>query len=136
MPKRLVKPYNGQAANTLYWGTGQEQLIALGIADDYVELASDYVAFGDRVETSAAATVSHNARKYSMNSGSAQTLTLNATGYFPKDTVLTVQQMGAGATTVSPGVGVTISGATATTGQNKVLQLIKGAGETWVGVGG
>jgi hypothetical protein len=136
MAVRLIKPYSGQAANTLWWGAQQSELKANGIADDQVELATDYAPFGDRTETSAAATVTADARKYTMNSGSAQALTLNRTGYFPKDTVLTIQQVGAGATTVTAGNGVTISGVTATTGANKVLQLIKGDGETWVGVGG
>lgn len=141
MPVRLLKPYAGQAANTLYWQTDQATLRSVGIADDQVELASDYVKNGDRIETGAAATVSFNATTYRMNSGSAQALTINSTGYFPKDTVLTVIQMGAGATTLTPGPGVTITpgnGLTGlvTQGANRVAQLIKGAGDTWTAIGG
>lgn len=136
MPKRLVKSYGGQAANTLYWGADQDHLVSLGVADSYVELASDFVSGGDRIVTDAAATTSQQATTYRMNSGSAQTLTVAASGYWPKDAVLTVIQEGAGATTVQGASGVTISGVTETTGANHILQLVKGAGETWVGVGG
>jgi hypothetical protein len=135
MPVRLTKPYNGQAANTLYWGTDQAVLRNAGLADDAIEDASDY-AKASRVVTAATANSSSNATTYRMNSSSAQALTLNPSGYWPKDTVLTIVQEGAGATTVLGGTGVTIAGNTATTGAGKVLQLLKGAGETWVGVGG
>lgn len=44
MPVRLTRPYNGQNTNTLYVGSDEAILRAIGIADDYVELASNYVA--------------------------------------------------------------------------------------------
>jgi hypothetical protein len=135
MPVRLTKAYGGQAANTLYWEADQSRLRNIGLADDNIEAASDY-AKASRIVTSATASTSVNATTYRMNSGSAQTLTLNPSGYWPKDSVLTVVQEGLGATTVVGSSGVTIGGSTTTTGQNKVLQLIKGAGETWTGVGG
>lgn len=138
MPVRLIQPYMGQAANTLWWGAQQSDLVALGVADTYVERASDYGSGHDRQVTTATATVSVNATTYRMNSGSAQTLTLNPTGYFPKDTVLTIVQEGAGATTIVAGSGVTINTALSglvTQGANKVAQLVKGAGETWTAVG-
>ena len=43
MPVRLVRPYNGQNANTVYSGMDEAILRAIGIADDYVELADNYV---------------------------------------------------------------------------------------------
>jgi hypothetical protein len=43
MPVRLVRPYNGQNANTVYSGTDENILRCIGIADDYVELAANYV---------------------------------------------------------------------------------------------
>lgn len=142
MPVRLLKPYAGQNANTLYWQTDQGVLRSVGIADDNLDLASDYVkgGGGDRVETTAAGIVSYNATTYRMNSASAQTLTLNQTGDFPKDTVLTVIQAGAGATTITAGPGVTITpgnGLTGlvTQGANRVASLVKGAGETWLATG-
>lgn len=140
MPVRLIQPYMDQAANTLYWGADQGTLRVMGIADDYLDRASDYGQGRDRITTTAAATVSTNASTYRMNSGSAQTLTINPTGYYPKDTVLTVIQMGAGATTITAGPGVTITpgnGLTGlvTQGVNRVATLIKGAGETWLATG-
>lgn len=137
MPVRLLKPYGGQAAGTLYWAADQTTLRATGLADDYIELASDY-GKGERLTTSATAIISQNATTYRMNSATAQTLTLNPTGFFPKGTVLTVVQEGAGATTVVAGPGVTINTALTglvTQGVNKIAQLVKGAGETWAAVG-
>lgn len=43
MPVRLLKPYNGQNAGTVYVGTNEDALRAIGIADDYYELATNYV---------------------------------------------------------------------------------------------
>lgn len=137
MPVRLIQPYMDQAANTLYWGADQATIRAMGIADDRLDLASDYGQGRDRVVTTSTAVVSMNATTYRMNSASAQTLTLNPTGYLPKDTVLTVIQMGAGATTITAGPGVTIMpgyglSGLVTQGVNYTFQLTKGAGETWV----
>lgn len=141
MPVRLIQPFMDQAANTLYWGTGQRDLLVNGIADTNLERASDYTPNGDRIVTTATATASENATTYRMNSGSAQALTIPLSGWWGKDTVLTVIQAGAGATTLTPAAGVTITpgnGLTGlvTQGVNRVAQLIKGAGETWVAIGG
>jgi hypothetical protein len=140
MPVRLTKPYGGQAVNTLYWGSDQSSLRNVGLADDQIELASDYAPW-TRIVTAAVATVSQNALKYQMNSGSAQVLNLPLTGFFPVGTVLTVEQLGTGATTVTPATGVTVSlgnGITSliTKGQNYVGQLEKVGPNSWNAFGG
>lgn len=138
MPVRLTKPYGGQAANTLYWAADQATLRATGLADDYIELASDY-ADHSRTVPDATAMASRNAVIYRMNSGSAQALTIPLSGFWPIGTVLTVEQVGAGATTVSGATGVTINTALSslvTKGQNSVGQLIKTGTNTWNAVGG
>lgn len=140
MPVRLTRAYNGQAANTLYWGADQGTLRATGLADDQIELASDY-ATGERISSDAAVTVSRNAIVYNMNSASAQTLTIPMSGFWPVGTVLTVIQWGAGKTTIVGATGVTISAGNGnstlvTGGQNYVAQLIKAMNNTWIAVGG
>ena len=139
MPVRLLKPYEGQAANTLYWasGTVENALRSTGLADDFVEQASDY-AKGERIVTGATANTVAAATTYRMNSGSAQTLTVRPSGYWPRGTVLTIIQAGAGAATIVGDVGVTIASTTSglvTQGQNKAAQLVKGIGETWAAYG-
>lgn len=142
MPARLVKPYDGQLANTLYWGsaTSLEQLRALGIADDRVELASDYAPLSRRT-TAATVTSTSTARVYHQNSASGQTLTINLLG-FPQDTVLTVIQEGAGKTTLAAATGTTLNTAAAsllTSGQYAVAQIMvtgPGVGIAFGGLGG
>lgn len=48
MPVRLLRPYNGQNANTLYVGTDEAILRAIGIADDYIENATNFVPFASQ----------------------------------------------------------------------------------------
>lgn len=140
MPVRLLKPYAGQSAGALYWGADQGVLRAAGVADDQIELATDYQEQARNV-TEATATVSRNATVYNMNSASAQTLNLPLTGYWPVGTVLTVIQWGAGKTTVVGATGVTIQPGNGnltlvTGGQYFVSQFIKSMANTWIGVGG
>lgn len=138
MPVRLTRAYNGQAANTLYWAADQTTLRNIGIADDNIEAASDYSQLA-RTVTDAAANASRNAIIYRMNSGSAQTLTIPMSGWWPVGTVLTVEQRGAGATTIVAGSGVTINtklSSLITNGANAVAQLIKDDTNTWTAVGG
>ncbi len=138
MPVRLTRAYGGQAANSLYWGADQATLRSVGIADDDIESASDY-AQQARTVTEATANASRNALIYRMNSGSAQVLNIPQSGFWPVGTVLTVAQMGAGATTVTPASGVTINtklSSLATGGQRSVGQLIKDGPNTWTAVGG
>jgi len=140
MPVRLTKPYGGQAVNTLYWESDQGTLRNVGIADDQIQLASDYSPW-TRIVTAASATVSQNALKYQMNSATAQVLNLGLTGYYPIGTILTVEQLGAGKTTVTPATGVTVSlgnGVTSliTNGQNYVGQLEKVGPNSWNAFGG
>lgn len=135
MPVRLTKSYNGQAAGTLYWGADQSTLRSISLADDNIEVATDY-AKDSRITTAATGIISQNAKTYWNNSASAQTLTLNPTGYFPVGTIVSVVQVGAGATTVTPAGGAAIVGNAVTTGANKILQLLKGPNETWTGTGG
>src|ERR1044072_649753 len=99
MPVRLTKPYNGQAANTVYWGTDEQQLRATGNADDQIELASDYEPL-TRIVTADTATISRSALKYKMNSSNPQILNLPILGFHPVGTVLTVEQLGTGSTTL------------------------------------
>lgn len=140
MPVRLLQAVQGQAANTLFWGTTADENALLGLnqADNQIELASDYSPY-TRIVTAATANISRNAMVYQMNSATAQTLTLSATGYFPLGSVLTVIQIGAGATTVVAGTGVTISTALTslvTKGVNNIGQLIKTGPMTWIAYGG
>ena len=139
MPKRLTRPYLGQAANTLYWGPDEATLVGAGGADDNIETATDYGSLGTRIITTATGITTRNALVYRMNSGSAQTLTLEGSGYWVPGTVITVIQEGAGATTIVGATGVTINTALAglkTQGQWNVAQLIKRGADLWVAVGG
>ncbi len=138
MPVRLTAPYNGQPANTMYWGVDQSTLRNVGLADDNIEAASDYGQW-QRIVTAAAANTSSNAVTYKMNSSSAQTLTVQPSGYWAPGTVLTVEQLGTGATTITGATGVTINTALPglkTQGQRNVAQLIKEIDGTWTAVGG
>lgn len=140
MPVRLTKPYEGQPVNTLYWAstTIENALRSTSNADDQIELASDYSPWA-RTVTGAAATASRSAVIYRMNSGSAQALTIPLSGFWPVGTVLTIEQNGAGATTVAGATGVTINTALSslvTKGVNNVGQLIKDDVNTWTAVGG
>jgi hypothetical protein len=58
MPVRLRKPYNGQNAGTVYVGTDEAVLRAIGIADDYYELAVNYVSAGAQAFRAFASTFS------------------------------------------------------------------------------
>lgn len=142
MPVRLLRPQFGQAVNTLYWASQdiEDTLRATGNADDAVELASDY-APQTRTVTGAAANTTRNATIYKMNSASAQTLTVQPSGYWPAGSILTIQQLGSGATTVVPASGVTINlgqGLTSlvTKGAGAVCQLIKEINGSWTAIGG
>jgi hypothetical protein len=126
MPVRLKQAYNGSAAGTLYWGSDEAYLLATGLADTFIEQATDYAA-SERIVTSATASTTHNALVYRMNSASPQVLTLKASS-FPPGTITTVIQEGAGATTIAPDTNVTINTALpglVTQGQYKVAQFIK-----------
>lgn len=73
-------------------------------------------------------------------SGTAVAFTIppNASVAFPVDTILTIEQNGAGAVTFAPGVGVTFQGlgaAYTTSGQYAVAQAKKVATNTWTILG-
>jgi hypothetical protein len=142
MPIRLLKPYNGQAALTTFFGSAAEEtgLLNTGGADMNLEGATDYLADMRQVTGSTAAVV-RTASYYRMNSGSAQTLTLGLTGFWPVGKVITVKQEGAGKTTISPGTGITVvlgNGLTTavTNGANYIGQLIKDSATQWTAFGG
>lgn len=140
MPLRLLKPYNGQAANTLYWGPGDElpRLRSLGVGDDNYELASDYQA-GERDVTTSSVNVVAPATIYNMNSSSAQTVNLGTTGWLAKGSLLTFVQLGAGAFTIVPATGVSVVTAETSLvskGQNRVGQLLKIGQNNWIAFGG
>jgi len=132
MPVRLIQPYMGQVANTLWWGAGQADLKANGVADDYLDLASDY-APQTRIVTTTTATASVNAVNYLMNSPSAQTLTIPLSGFWPVNTTLIIEQIGAGSTTLIPATGVTLSQlGIATSSSTRVIRLLKTGANTWL----
>lgn len=138
MPVRLTKPYGGQAVNTLYFGTDDEQLRATGNADDQIELASDYSPL-TRIVTLAASSVVRTARTYYMNSSSAQTLTVGFTGYLSNGSVITVVQKGSGAFTLAPAPGITINTSLTSLiskGVNNIAQLVKDSATSWTAFGG
>lgn len=138
MPVRLLRPSNDQAANTLYWGADQHILLATGVADTRIELASDYQESTRRV-TTAAATTSGNAHVYRMNSATPQTLTISQFGSWPDGSIITVVQEGTAATAIVPVSGVTINTALSsliTKGQYNVAQLIKTGPASWIAFGG
>lgn len=138
MPVRLKKPYNGQAVGTLYFGADESRLQALDIADDYIENATDYQQWGRSV-TAATANIVRTAMDYNMNSTAPQTLTLNATGWLPLGSVITISQMGTAATTLVAGTGVTILTALTslvTKGQYSIGQIKKVGPSTWLAFGG
>lgn len=133
MPVRLIKQYNDQAANTLYWGADQANLRAIGLADDAIELASDY-AKQERVVSGTAATTSFNAATYRFTGSAPAVLTIAPSGYWAKGSVLTIIQDGTGSVTLAAGSGVTLTPAAVAAVSNSqygVARLIKGANETW-----
>lgn len=144
MPVRLLSASQGQAANTLFWGPLADEygLIAANMADNQIELSTDYQPYTRTVpSTVSTATVSRTALNYLMNSGSAQTLNLPLTGFFPVGTVLSITQLGTGATTVVPATGVTVNlgnGITSliTKGQSYIGQLQKVGPNSWNAFGG
>lgn len=136
MPVRLKVAHQGQAINTTYYGDDGSALAAVGKADNFLELASDYEPQTTKITTATADTVS-TATYYKMNSASAQTLTVR-----PSDrrigTVITVIQEGAGAVTIAAGSGVTINTASTSlimSGQYGVAQLIKTDTNTHIAFG-
>lgn len=138
MPVRLLRPIADQAAGTLYWGSDQAALRAVGAADDLIEQATDYQESA-RIVTTATATTSENAHVYRMNSASAQTLNLKQFQAWAPGTVITIIQEGAGATTIVPASGVTVNTALSsliTKGQYNVAQLIKTGAASWIAFGG
>lgn len=140
MPVRLTQPYGGQAVNTLYWGTDETALRGVGIADDQIELASDYEP-QTRIVTADTATISRSALKYKMNSSNPQILNLPILGFHPIGTVLTVEQLGSGSTTLTPAAGVTVNlgnGVTSllTRGVGYIGQLVKESPGVWTAFGG
>jgi hypothetical protein len=142
MPIRLLKPYNGQAALTTFFGSAAEEsgLLNTGGADMRVEEATDYL-FDMRLVTGATAAIVRTASYYRMNSSSAQILTLGLTGFFPVGKVITVKQEGTAKTTLTPGTGITIvlgNGVATllTGGQNYLGQLIKDSATQWTAFGG
>jgi len=138
MPVRLKKPYNGQAAGTMYFGADENTLRSLDIADDYIENATDYQAWG-RTVTAATANVTRSGMDYLMTSGSPQTLTLGTTGWLPLGSVITISQMGAAPTTLTAGSGVTILtnlASLVTKGQYSIGQIKKISANTWLAFGG
>lgn len=141
MPLRLLKPYNGQPAGTLYWsGVADEigRLRSLGIGDDNYELATDYQQ-SERDVTTASVNVVTPAVVYNMNSATAQTVNLGTTGWLPRGSILTIIQLGAGAFTIVPATGTTVvTSATSlvSKGQYSVAQLIKISANGWVAFGG
>ena len=140
MPVRLLTPYNGQAVRTTFWSTREEeaQLIASGNADTQIELAIDYQQQA-RLITTPTGIVSRNAVDYIFTSGSAQTLTLGISGFWPMGTVVTISQLGTGAVTVAPATGVTVNtklSSLVTGGQYSIGQLKKVGADTWLAFGG
>lgn len=137
MPVRLIQPYSDQPANTLYWGAGQTDLIANGIADMNLSAASDYGPDGVRRISAAAANTIRTARVYRLQLNGNQTLTLGVGDWRIED-VLTIVPEGTGTKTITPGPGVTINGGTSsftTSAQWKVAQFLNIGPNTWVAVG-
>lgn len=138
MPVRLLKPYNGQAANTTYWGNDESAMRGSGIADDQLELASDYQQLTREVVT-ATVIINNRALVYNMNSASAQTATMPRTGFWLPGTVVSVVQLGTGAFTIVPSSGVTINTSATSLvskGQYNIAQLLKIGPNSWVAAGG
>jgi hypothetical protein len=74
-----------------------------------------------------------------MNSASAQVFDIGPTPNWPLGTVCTVIQKGAGAFTLTPAAGVTISTTASSlisAGQFSITQLIKYDSTTWIATGG
>lgn len=76
-----------------------------------------------------------------MNNAGANTLTIptNASVAFPTGSVIVVQQIGAGATSIAGATGVTLNGVSAGTGalsaQWSSVSLLKTATDTWLAMG-
>lgn len=73
-----------------------------------------------------------------MSSGSPHTLTIppNSSVAFPLGTQIPIEQGSSGVVTIAAGVGVTLQGATATTGQYSMVVLIKQGTDTWLASSG
>lgn len=138
MPVRLLRAYNGQAANTMYWGNDEASMRSIGVADDQLEMATDYQQ-ATREVTSATVIINNRALVYNMNSASAQTATMPRTGFWLPGTVVTVVQLGTGAFTIVASSGVTINTAytsLVSKGQYNIAQLVKVGTNSWVAAGG
>lgn len=72
------------------------------------------------------------------NNASAITITVppNSSVAFPIGTSILIEQMGAGAVTMSAGGGVTLNGSLSTSSQYQVLQLVKVGTDVWTVIGG
>lgn len=76
--------------------------------------------------------------RFTNGSAVAFTIPANASVAYPVDTVLSIEQAGAGVVTLTPDTGVTINsrgGFLATAGQYAVAQVKKVATNTWIAIG-
>jgi len=80
-----------------------------------------------------------NSKYYRMNSASGQTFTVPSglTG-IPVGGIITVVQLGAGATTIAAGAGVTISkkSTLVSSGQYSIIQILKDGTDSYIATGG
>lgn len=91
------------------------------------------------VTTSTANVLDDPSAYYRMNSASAQTMTIPTTTKWMPGMILTIQQIGAGVTTLAAGAGVTINKAASTLvskGQWSTMQLVYDGSQTWILMGG
>ena len=78
-------------------------------------------------------------KRVSMTNATVNTVTIppNSAVAFPVNTTLFISQDGAGATSIAPGVGVTINTADGLKvgGQYKMISILKTGTDTWMGIG-
>jgi len=102
------------------------------------ELVDDLVEFNPQTGTAYTLVLSDTNKYIQLENADAITVTVppNSSAEFPIGTVVTLEQTGAGAITVSAGSGVTVNGNVLSVGQYCILVLVKSAINTWTCIGG
>lgn len=107
----------------------------------YVDDSVEVTAINAQTDTAHTLVIGDRGQTVTMDNGSANTLTIptNASVAFDVGTVVTVIQIGAGATTITGDTGVTVNGVSAGSGdisdQYGGVSLLKVATNTWIASG-
>jgi len=115
--------------------------ISVTQAVDLDTMESNIVTNNAQTGTSYTGVLADASKVVTMNNASANTFTVpaNASAAYPTGTVIVIQQIGAGTTTVTGDTGVTVNGVSAGSGdlsaQWSAVSLLKTASDTWLAMG-